>query len=758
VGVVAAAVLVGFGLLQERQPEEVAREPEAERALAAEGYAGAESCRECHQEIYDEWSRSAHAIAMAPADPGKVQGDFVHDTTHVFDTRQYKMFTRDGTYYIRAMGADGKVRDWSVTYVLGARQHEVYLTRFPDGRYQILPVYYDLAEKRWYDSAEGTFGMPRALRRDEWLFWANRGRTWNERCLNCHASQMRKNYDMATDTYRTVVGDLSINCEACHGPGAEHNRFWMEAVKDPTVAREGKEPLVDLLRLPGPKQLEVCAQCHALKTVLRSGFEPGDAFLDYYEPRLIDSEGHYWPDGLVREQAYPYLQFAGSLCFRKGNLMCTGCHGAHGGERPVDMITDPGKGGLCARCHPEIMSDVGAHTFHNPGGLGSDCNACHAMRMYLNRMTVTDHRLGVPVPELSVRLGVPNACSQEDCHADKTAEWASEWARKWYGDYQDAHVERAQAVAWGRDGDARSLPVLMRLVADRTEDPLLRAGSAGLLGRVRDSSAVHVLMTAMADTNQVVRYKAAIALGEIGHPRAIPALRRALDDSVFTVRIRAAYCLAQLDYWPVTEMDRTRYRAVFTEHEQMVTQMLADSPEAHVTLGETFEYRRRYPEAALSYQRALRIDARNEAAQGHVTRLVESESRFRKLEEMLGPASGKDARAAAALGMAYGDRGRWDDAVAMLERADSPSQRSGLVALGLGEVYRRLGRLEDAEEAYRRATATGGGLPGAHRGLALIAYTRGRTADGDSHWTRFLEAERAGEHARRVRGMFGGRQ
>ena len=56
-------------LLSRAERVEQTGEPEADRALAAEGYAGAESCRPCHGEAFATWSRSAHAEAMAQATP-----------------------------------------------------------------------------------------------------------------------------------------------------------------------------------------------------------------------------------------------------------------------------------------------------------------------------------------------------------------------------------------------------------------------------------------------------------------------------------------------------------------------------------------------------------------------------------------------------------------------------------------------------------------------------------------------------------------
>src|SRR4051812_49584619 len=49
-------------------------------------------------------------------------------------------------------------------------------------------------------------------------------------CAECHSTELRKNYDPATDSYRTSWAEIDVACEACHGPGAAH------------VARAGGKP------------------------------------------------------------------------------------------------------------------------------------------------------------------------------------------------------------------------------------------------------------------------------------------------------------------------------------------------------------------------------------------------------------------------------------------------------------------------------------------------------------------------------------
>ena len=41
-------------------------------------------------------------------------------------------------------------------------------------------------------------------------------------CAECHSTELRKNYDAATDSYATTWAEIDVACETCHGPGSAH--------------------------------------------------------------------------------------------------------------------------------------------------------------------------------------------------------------------------------------------------------------------------------------------------------------------------------------------------------------------------------------------------------------------------------------------------------------------------------------------------------------------------------------------------------
>jgi Flp pilus assembly protein TadD len=41
-------------------------------------------------------------------------------------------------------------------------------------------------------------------------------------CAGCHSTNLKKDYDLRSNDYRTAWIDVDVSCEACHGPGSNH--------------------------------------------------------------------------------------------------------------------------------------------------------------------------------------------------------------------------------------------------------------------------------------------------------------------------------------------------------------------------------------------------------------------------------------------------------------------------------------------------------------------------------------------------------
>ena len=81
--------------------------------------------------------------------------------------------------------------------------------------------------------------------------------------------------------------------------------------------------------------------------------------------------------------------------------------------------------------------------------------ACHmAEKYYMVNDLRADHSLRVPRPDLTKKIGTPNACS--GCHADQTLDWSVDAFHEWWGKGpRNAHYGEHLAAA--RRGEPGSL-------------------------------------------------------------------------------------------------------------------------------------------------------------------------------------------------------------------------------------------------------------------------------------------------------------
>ena len=189
-------------------------------ALQAQ-FTGSTACAECHRAQTEAWRSSQHARAMQHANDQTVLGDF-NDASFAYNGITSTFFKRDGKFFVRTDGADGTLADFELRYTFGVDP----AAAVPD-RVSRRPA--AGAVDRLGRAAEGP-GRPALVPplpegedrpRDE-LHWTERQQNWNFMCADCHSTDVRKNYDAATNTFETAWSEINVGCEACHGPGSAH--------------------------------------------------------------------------------------------------------------------------------------------------------------------------------------------------------------------------------------------------------------------------------------------------------------------------------------------------------------------------------------------------------------------------------------------------------------------------------------------------------------------------------------------------------
>ncbi|HZT75387.1 MAG TPA: multiheme c-type cytochrome [Vicinamibacterales bacterium] len=479
-------------------------------------YVGSAACARCHTDEFATWKNTLHVQMTKPIAEAHVEGDFRPGTHLEQYGRAYTMEEKDGRYFI-TIAHDGRPAErFSVDYTLGARRFQGYLSKLPDGRIYVLPVFWHNASKRWIDWKE-IAPVPDHPKEDL-------RQIWNITCVNCHATNLARNFDPATKRYNSTWTEMGIGCEACHGPGSAHVAIATEWDKDPL--RAPTRPTPEQLQIFSPlkatprQTFDACGYCHGNKNNVFFGFTPGDRYEDYALPFLIsepippnDPQGDFWPDGRPSRFDRPQAVME-SGCFQSGQATCTSCHQMHGKGNPhmLKVVVEDANGKrtresdeLCTQCHKE-PGKVGAadrslrepdpereasaerwtaHTHHAADSPGSRCIECHMSdvnwRLFTRRR---DHTFQPPVPEMTAKYGAPNACTT--CHEDKSPEWAATTMDRWYGnrDRRAALVRVADAMYRAGAGDASALPDVARLASDRSNGATIRASAAEFAGQL----------------------------------------------------------------------------------------------------------------------------------------------------------------------------------------------------------------------------------------------------------------------------------
>jgi len=503
-----------------------------EQSKAFAQYAGSKSCRECHQASYDLWLGSDHQLAERLPDPKMDQEAFDPPREFKHPSLTSDITSEEDRFLIATLGLSGKKESFEVERVIGETPLRQYLVKLPRGRLQAVDLSHDPHKNEWFN----VFG-DEDRQAGEWGHWTGRGMNWNTQCASCHNTRLRKNYDEATDSYDTAMAEMSVGCEACHGPMKAHvdwrKEFAGTTEKDPT-----------LRKFDNTQWLAACGKCHSRRTELTGDFKPGDRYLDHFSHVIPDESEIYYADGQVREENYVLTSFLSSKMHHAG-VRCVDCHEPHSAK-----ILQPGNA-LCMRCHtgtypnsPKI--DPPTHTHHKLNGEGGQCVNCHMPQTaYMQRDLRRDHGFTIPDPLLTKEHGIPNACNR--CHTDKDTDWAIAAVEKWYGSRMNRPSrKRTQWIAKAREGAAGSRENLLQLLKEE-KTPFWKAVATELLYPwAHDPEVTTTLLGNLSHTNALLRGTTARAMDPVarrGETRIDTALGKLLDDPVRKVRVDAAWTL-----------------------------------------------------------------------------------------------------------------------------------------------------------------------------------------------------------------------
>ena len=668
-------------------------------------FVGSEKCKDCHRHQYDQWLPSDHRMAMAVANTETVLGNF-NDAVFEHQGTRSRFFRKDGKFYVTTRGPEGKMEDFEVTHTFGYHPLQQYLVPFPGGRLQCLPIAWDDEKKRWYQLYPDNPDDP-----GDWLYWTNAGQNGNGMCAECHSTNLRKNYDPDNDSYQTVWSEISIGCEACHGPGSQHVN-WAEM---PDMAR----PQVENYRLAAKtsglssrQQIELCAPCHSRRMSLGNNRHMNTDLMDYAIPQLL-SEGYYFADGQILDEVYVYGSFSQSKMYDR-DVRCSDCHDVHSTKRLKEGNA------LCLQCHKAAVYDTKAHHFHKKHGeqgqpiksedgsvlfevgTGAQCEQCHMPgRIYMGIDYRPDHSFRTPKPDLSDSTGVPNACNR--CHADKSNRWSQDWIEKWYGLRQRPHY--GTILYAGRQGDPEIREDLVKLTQDRLYPTIVRATALSLLARYPGEERDSAFQRALTDEESLIRYTAVRHLPAYNPRKSVRLIAPLLYDPVRAVRIEAANYLTAISDTHMDENLRKKYKAGLEEYLQAMT-YTADFAASRHNLGILHTNLGQFDKAVENYRKSIQIDSQFYPAKVNLAMLYNQKGQNEAAEKLLREAAADHPEfheISYSLGLLLAEEKKYVEAVKYLQKAAEGLPQHARVHYNLGQLLAFMQNDRLAEQALKKA-------------------------------------------------------
>lgn len=642
-------------------------------------YIGRTLCEGCHQQQVKLWTGSHHDLAMQHVDESTVLGDFT-GVEFQYAGVTSRFYRKQKKFMVRTDGVDGKLVDYEIKYVFGVDPLQQYLVELDKGRLQALSIAWDARPKneggqRWFH----LYPDEKITYKDE-LHWTRPSFNWNGMCAECHSTNLKKNYDSGSGSFKTSWSEIDVSCEACHGPASNHVTWAKRKPAERSDDRKGFAFLFDERKdvdwtidkntgnatrskvRHGNKEIEVCAQCHSRRSAISDIYMPGKSFADHYKLRLLD-EGMYFSDGQIQDEVYVYGSFLQSKMYHRG-VTCSDCHEPHSVQlRQTDN-------GVCLQCHEARKFDSKSHHFHDMDTDGASCAECHMPpRDYMVIDPRHDHSIRIPRPDLSVVLGTPNACNQ--CHQDKGSEWSADHVKRWYNEPRSGYQSYAGAIDAGRLGKNHAAEKLEKQIRSITTPTIAKATAITLMPRYFDQSNISLIQDGLKNEDVLVRLASVSTLESLPQALLVQLAFPLLDDPVRSVRIEAARVLAEIKPGQLQGEHLHVYDTAAKEYidSQLVN---ADRPEAQLNLGNYFAKQGDIEKAVLAYTTAIKLDDAFVPAYINLADFYRAQGSEDKAERTLRVAlqmSPDNAESHYALGLLQIRRKQIDEAIKSLQRA-----------------------------------------------------------------------------------------
>lgn len=350
-------------------------------------YVGMQTCRTCHEGIYETFIQTGMGQSFGAATRQKSAADFSPEHALVYDKDldyYYKPYWQNDSLYImeyRVTNGDTvHKRIQRVDYIVGSGQHTNSHIFSVNGYLYQAPITFYTQKHKW-DLAPGfeKGGNSRFHRMIEL------------ECMSCHNGYPEF---VSNSENKYLSLKTGIDCERCHGPGSLH----VQEKQAGHIVDTSKGPdytIVNPRRLSTELQNNVCQRCHLQGiTVLNDGktffdFHPGmklSEVMNVFMPEYVGAQ-----DKMI--MASHVERMKKSQCYIvSGKMSCITCHNPH-----VSVKFTPRSQFLnaCQSCHNPAKGQEGCSEKLAVRALkNDDCVVCHMPRngsVDIPHVAVTDH-------------------------------------------------------------------------------------------------------------------------------------------------------------------------------------------------------------------------------------------------------------------------------------------------------------------------------------------------------------------------------
>jgi len=355
-------------------------------------YVGSESCRACHQEIYETFTHTGMGESFGLANPQK-SASIINQHTLIYDSINnyyYKPFWQNDSLLVKEFRLKNKdtiyQRIEHIKYIIGSGHHTNSHIFEQNGYLYQAPITFYTQKKIW-DFAPGFSGG----------FSTRFDRLIGTECMNCHNSFCEQPTG-SENKYDWVA--KGISCERCHGPGEVHVKL-KTAGELVDTATQIDYSIVNPAKLDRKAQMQVCQRCHVQGiAVLKDDktfydFRPGqdlETVMDVFLPRYEGANTKF----IMASQADRLMQ---SACYKNSNMTCITCHNPHISTRVTAIENFNQK---CQNCHQANSKEDCNMSLSERSKKDNNCSGCHmpeSPSIDIPHVTVTDHLIRIQPTE-----------------------------------------------------------------------------------------------------------------------------------------------------------------------------------------------------------------------------------------------------------------------------------------------------------------------------------------------------------------------